>query len=311
MNHSNRTYLRHTLTALALATAALSSACSAAVPPQQLLDARASYADAAAGPAARLTPAELVDAKAALDVAEQRFADDGASDETIDAAYIAERRAEIAEARGAIAEAEAAQIVYTEQLAAVRADKLALTERALTATQGEVARSGLALAATGAELQATGRALTAERKGRAEAEQGMKDAMAKLALAASLAVKEEPRGTVITLPSNVLFATAKYELLPGAKTKLDAVALALKDQVDVSILVEGHTDSQGSPADNLVLAQRRGESVRAYLASKGVKKEQLSSVGIGEERPVGDNATNDGRAQNRRVEVIITPHEKR
>ena len=124
-------------------------------------------------------------------------------------------------------------------------------------------------------------------------------------------MQDEPRGTVITLPSNVLFATGKFELLPGAKSKLDAVAVALKDQPDVDILVEGHTDSQGPPADNIQLAKRRGESVRAYLQSKGVPKDQLSSVGIGEGRPIGDNKTSNGRAQNRRVEIIVSPREKR
>ncbi|MBN2194985.1 MAG: OmpA family protein [Polyangiaceae bacterium] len=307
----NQGYLRGVLATFALISAAGSGACVAATAPQQLVNARASYASAAAGPAARLTPSELVDAKRALDAAERSFEKYGNTGETLDAAYIAQRRAEIAAARGGIAAAEAEQERGTTKLASVREGRLDAVRTALRASQGQVASSDLALAATGAELRATDRALVAEKKGRAEADLRAKDALNKLALAASLAVKEEPRGTVITLPGNVLFATGKHELLPGAMSKLDAVAVALKSQPDVSILVEGHTDSQGTPADNLALSQRRGESVRAYLASKAVPKEQLSSVGIGESRPLGDNATIDGRGQNRRVEIIVTPREKR
>ncbi len=297
MTNPNQALFRGAFTALALTTFLLTGACGAAATPQPLLDARASYKTAAEGPAGRLTPAELVDAKQALDEAEQSFEDDGASDETLDAAYIAQRRAQIANARGGIAEAEEAAMLGKAELAMVQEGRLQNAESALTATRGQVERKDRQLAATDAELRATDRALASEKEGRAEAERRAQDAMNKLALAGSLAVKDEPRGTVITLPSNVLFATGKSELLWGAKSKLDAVAVALKDQPDVDIVVEGHTDSQGTPENNIQLAKRRGESVRAYLQSKGVPGGQLSSVGIGEGRPVGDNETTEGRAQ--------------
>ncbi|MBK7586119.1 MAG: OmpA family protein [Myxococcales bacterium] len=294
------------------------SACGTAGTPKQLLDARAAYSAAEAGPAKTLTPAELVDAKKSLDEAEQTFLDDGASDKTVDAAYVAQRRAELADARGRIADGEAAAVRNRAELASVNASRLSATENALDQSRGEVARKGQELALTGAELRATGsalvrekQALAQEKKARALAEARLKDAMDKLALAASLSVKEEPRGTVITLPSNVLFATAKWVLLPGSMSKLDAVAVALKDQPDVTIKVEGHTDSQGTPEANNLLATRRAESVRAYLESKGVAKDQLSATGLGEDRPIGDNKTTDGRAQNRRVEIVVTPREKR
>jgi outer membrane protein OmpA-like peptidoglycan-associated protein len=308
---SNQALTRGALTALALVMTLGTVGCGVAATPKQLLEARSAYAAAASGPAGTLTPAELVDAKQALDVAERRFEHDGATGQTFDAAYVAERRAQIANARGRIAEAEAAQVRGTAELARVRAGRLSAAENDLAASRGDVARAGRELAATSAELRATGRALTEERKGRAEAERRMKDAMDKLALAGALAVREEPRGTVITLPSSILFATARWELLPGAKSRLDAVAVALQDQPDVSIVVEGHTDSQGTSASNLDLATKRAGSVRAYLTSHGVPQEQLSSVGLGEERPIGDNATTDGRSQNRRVEIIVAPREKR
>lgn len=310
MINSTTSISRGALTALALVTGIGTGACGAAAP-KQLLDARSSYSAAAAGPAGRMTPAELVDAKKSLDAAEQSFADDGASDKTIDAAYVAQRRAEIADARGRIADAQAANARGNSALAKAGEERLSATEDALRASRGDAARTGQQLALTAAQLRTTDKALAEEKQARAKAEARLKDAMDKLVLAASLNVKEEPRGTVITLPGNVLFATGKWELLPGARSKLDAVAAALKDQPDVTITVEGHTDSQGTPASNLDLGTKRAESVRAYLQSKGVPKEQLTAAGIGEGRPIGDNKTLDGRAQNRRVEIIVTPREKR
>ncbi len=311
MTNSNRTLSRGVISVLALAMTVGTGACGAAAAPKELRDARAAYAAAASGPAGTLTPAELVDAKKALDSAERSFEDDGASDKTIDAAYIAQRRAQIADARGRIADAQAAAVRGTALLARVNAERLRSTEHQLGEARGDVARGEQRLAVKGVELGAAANALAAEKKARLAAEARLNDAMNKLALAASLQVKEEPRGTVITLPSNVLFATAKWQLLPGAMSKLDAVAAALKEQPDVTITVEGHTDSQGTDASNLELGKKRAESVRAYLESKGVPKEQLSAVGIGESRPIGDNATATGRAQNRRVEIIVTPREKR
>jgi outer membrane protein OmpA-like peptidoglycan-associated protein len=71
--------------------------------------------------------------------------------------------------------------------------------------------------------------------------------------------------------------------------------------------VEGHTDSQGTDAHNLDLSQRRAESVRAALLARGYDASRVQAVGIGEARPVADNNTAEGRANNRRVEIIIQP----
>jgi outer membrane protein OmpA-like peptidoglycan-associated protein len=124
-------------------------------------------------------------------------------------------------------------------------------------------------------------------------------------------VKKESRGTVITLSGNVLFASGKSMLLPGAQTSLNQVADALKDQNDAKILVEGHTDSKGSEASNMELSRARAEAVASYLASRGVPKEQITSQGYGPSRPVADNNTPEGRANNRRVEIVVQPQEQR
>jgi outer membrane protein OmpA-like peptidoglycan-associated protein len=120
-------------------------------------------------------------------------------------------------------------------------------------------------------------------------------------------VKEEARGMVITLSGAVLFATGKYELLPIARSKLDEVAKAVGDQGYKSILVEGHTDSVGKASDNDTLSLKRAESVRTYLISRGIPSDKIRASGLGSSRSVADNSTPDGRANNRRVEIVVEP----
>ena len=113
---------------------------------------------------------------------------------------------------------------------------------------------------------------------------------------------------VITLSGSVLFATNKSELLPAAQTKLQEVARALTQQdKDSKILIEGHTDSQGADDMNMALSQRRAESVKNYLVSQGMAADRITAVGVGKQRPIADNASPEGRANNRRVEIIVQP----
>jgi outer membrane protein OmpA-like peptidoglycan-associated protein len=118
-------------------------------------------------------------------------------------------------------------------------------------------------------------------------------------------VKEEPRGTVITMAGGVLFASNKSALLPGATNSLDQIAEALRDQEDKKILIEGHTDSRGSDATNQALSKARADAVGSYFASRGVSQERITTAGLGPSRPVADNNTAEGRANNRRVEIVI------
>ena len=120
-------------------------------------------------------------------------------------------------------------------------------------------------------------------------------------------VKEESRGVVITLSGSVLFATGKSDLLPIAQDKLNQVAKALNDQGFKAIVVQGYTDSVGSASDNDRLSLRRAQSVRDYLVTRGVPSEKATAEGKGSNNPVADNKTADGRAENRRVEIVVTP----
>jgi len=101
----------------------------------------------------------------------------------------------------------------------------------------------------------------------------------------------------------VNFENDSAVLTAGAETVLDGVASSLKKRPDVKVTIAGHTDGKGSAAYNKSLSQRRADSVRRYLASKGVKASNLSAKGFGEEEPVATNDTAAGRAENRRVEL--------
>jgi len=259
--------------------------CATAQPPQELVDARAAYTKAQSGYARDLSPASLHTAKQALDGAEQKFEDDGASDEVRDQAYIALRKAQLAEADGSTAHLQ-------RELAASK-------ERSQEAQMKNAQK-------TQAELSQTKEQLAKEQSARAAAEQRTKDALDRLA-AANANVKKEPRGTVITLSGGVLFASGKSILLPGAQTSLNQVGDALKENPEAKILVEGHTDSTGNESFNMELSRARAEAVASYLASRGLPKEQITSQGYGPSRPVADNASPEGRANNRRVEIVVQP----
>jgi outer membrane protein OmpA-like peptidoglycan-associated protein len=263
--------------------------CASSQAPKELLDARAAYTRAEGGYAKDLSPASLHEAKVSLDAAERSFADDGSSDVTRDTAYIAARKAELAESDGSTQHFQRALQTAKEQQGQQQAKQAQQTQ---------------------AELSSTRQQLAQEKGAREAAEARAKEALDKLT-AANANVKHEERGTVITLSGNVLFTSGKSVLLPGAQTGLNQVSDALKSQVDAKIVIEGHTDSTGSAETNNMLSKARAEAVQSYLASRGVPNERMSAVGIGPSRPVADNATPEGRANNRRVEIIVQPGEPR
>lgn len=281
------------------------AACGTTLPPPELVEARAAYDKASKGMAAQLAPAQLDTAKQALAAAEAKFEEDGIEPETLDAAYIAQRKAEMAEAEAGRVAAERDRAQADKQFKEKQLEGLDKTQaelekerRAAELTKAEAERAKDDVNKTKAELEA-------EKKARAEAEKKAAAAMATIAEIAK--VKEEARGMVITLSGAVLFATGKYDLLPIAKEKLNEVAKALQDQGYKSIIVEGHTDSRGKASDNDTLSLKRAEAVRTHLVSQGIPAEKIRATGLGSSRPVADNATAEGRANNRRVELIVEP----
>lgn len=110
--------------------------------------------------------------------------------------------------------------------------------------------------------------------------------------------------------SDVRFEYDKSDLTAQAKANLDKLITVFNEYPDTDILVVGFTDSKGSDAYNQGLSERRASSVVSYLKAKGISSSRLKSIGQGETNPRGDNNTEAGRAQNRRVEFGITANEK-
>lgn len=311
---------------------ALLVACASAGPSEELVDARRAYDEANRSKAAELAPDDVLEARQALERAEAAHAEDSGSDQERNLAYIAHRKALQAIAQGEIREAQQeiaqAEKKYQEVQAAIARDarrdldraraELAETNRQLATVRSELEERGETLdertqslrdreqelAERKRQLEQMTGALASEREARERAEAAAAAALESLREVAK--VKEEQRGVVITLSGGVLFETAKSELLPIARQKLKAVADALKLQTeDKTIVVEGHTDSRGSDQMNMQLSRDRAESVREYLVSQGVDASRIQVVGRGETMPIADNATAEGRANNRRVEIIV------
>ena len=145
--------------------------------------------------------------------------------------------------------------------------------------------------------------LLVEQNARREAD--VRTAAAQADLIKLAAVKEEARGLVVTLSGSVLFASNQSVLLPAARERLNQVATALMATKDRRLTVEGYTDSRGSAEHNMDLSQKRADAVRTYIISRGYAGELVLASGKGETLPVADNTSSEGRANNRRVEIVI------
>jgi outer membrane protein OmpA-like peptidoglycan-associated protein len=122
---------------------------------------------------------------------------------------------------------------------------------------------------------------------------------------ADLKLQRTERGLVLTL-GDVLFDTGGATLKSGAYAPLDRLATVLKEQPDRKVLIEGHTDNVGSDQNNLGLSERRAQAVQASLVQRGVNRNQITSLGKGENFPIASNDDANGRQSNRRVELIFT-----
>ena len=121
----------------------------------------------------------------------------------------------------------------------------------------------------------------------------------------------EVQADVITLRDKVQFETDSTTLTAPSRTLLDELAKTLQDHPEIEkVRIEGHTDSTSTREHNQQLSDGRAMSVRTYLIAKGVDAARLIPKGFGQDKPVGDNATEDGRYQNRRVEFHITQRKK-
>jgi outer membrane protein OmpA-like peptidoglycan-associated protein len=112
---------------------------------------------------------------------------------------------------------------------------------------------------------------------------------------------------ILNMPSNVTFSTDSADLKPQFFETLNSVSLVLKEFNRTLVDVTGHTDSTGAPDYNQQLSERRAATVAEYLVSQGNNPQRFQVLGMGQNEPVASNASTDGRAQNRRVEIRIVP----
>jgi len=231
----------------------------------------------------------------------QEQADAAAARQTAEQAQMAavqadqQRQAEqqrAAEAARQMQEAQAAARAARRQQAEAdqaRAAAIAAQQRA----QGEADRALLSAREAQQERQA------AERE-KAELRQRLEQQLNMI-----LETRATARGLIVNI-SDVLFDFNKYTLKPGAREKLAKVSGILLAYPGLRLQLEGHTDNIGTDEYNLILSQRRADSVRDYLVSQGVGAANVTSIGLGKADPVASNDNGAGRQQNRRVEMVVS-----
>lgn len=228
---------------------------------------------------------ELSEARQAIETADRAYEDSEDLELVEHYAYVADRHVRIAQQQ--IAEAHA-----RDDLDRADAER---NEVLLQAREREAERAR-ALAerrARQAQLQAA-RAASAEQR----AENLARELQ-------SVQAENTERGMVLTL-SDILFATDRASLNPGAATTLDELAAFLYEYPERRLFIEGHADARGPAAYNVDLSERRAQAVQAALVERGIAQHRLEIAGLGEEYPVASNQTSAGMQQNRRVEIVLS-----
>jgi len=269
MNTSLRTGSRRGRTLIASAVAlTLTSCATAPLSPEGSAAVRTKLTQLQNDPTlGTLAPVAIKEAEGAVVVAEEPLDDVALGAHRV---YIADRKVDIAIAQASTRHAEDQQAKIGEQREHARLD--APTREADAAH----------IAATDAQAQA------AELQRQIDA----------------LQAEATDRGLVLTL-GDVLFASGRAELKVGATDNLDKLIAFLNSYPNRSVMIEGHTDNQGSDDYNMGLSERRADSVKSYLMEQGISSQRLVASGKGEAQPLADNESESGRQQNRRVEVII------
>ena len=222
-----------------------------------------------------------------------------------------QRNAEIAKQnaqdQAAASQAAAAQSQAQAQASAAQAerDRLAAENAKLQAQQAQMAQANadlLAAQAKAKELDANQRAAAAN--ARAASAEAMREKL-RAQLNEVLQTTETPRGLVVNL-SDVLFDTGKYTLKPNTQVALARIAGIFQSYPGLKIQVEGYTDSVGSDELNQKLSENRASTTKDFLIKQGVSLDNISAAGYGKSDPVADNSTAAGRAQNRRVNLVVS-----
>ena len=294
-------FRRTTTLATALLGAGLLAACATGQAPLPALEqARSSVQSASANPAVgQYAQLELKEARDTLDRADHVWAYEKDEAETKHLAYLAQQRAAIASHT-----AQARQTDAQIQQAGSETDRLRLQARTREAEQATERARRESLNAQAAQQQA----LSAEQRALQQQEVA-RSAQERVSLLEAqlrdMEAQQTERGLLVTL-GDVLFAFDKAELSAQAGPRLDKLAQFLRQFPERRMLIEGYTDSVGADAYNLNLSERRAQAVRAALVQRGVDSGRIAARGYGKVHPVADNSSAEGRAMNRRVEIVIT-----
>ena len=280
-----------------IAALTLLTACASRnAPTEELSKARTAVNTIASSPnVAQNAPLEVKAATDTLQRAENAWSKDADSDEAIFQASLAEKRAQIA-----VNTAATRKLDGDIRQAGVDAERMRLQGTAIRAqAQADQARVAAAANATAAE-QARQQAQTAEQRA-AAANAQVKDLKTQLS---DLQAQQTERGLLVTL-GDVLFEFGKSDLTSQAGPRLDKLAQFLAEFPNRKLLIEGYTDSVGTDAFNQTLSKQRADSVQRALTSRGVAADRITTRGYGKSYPVAENGNPEGRAMNRRVEIVI------
>jgi len=127
------------------------------------------------------------------------------------------------------------------------------------------------------------------------------------ALGNQVGIRNTGSNLIVTLPQDILFATDSATLTGGLQSDIAALSRSLNQYPGTTVTVIGHTDSDGDAAYNQNLSRRRAQAVTSVLIQNGVAPGRIQTIGMGEQNPIADNLTPQGKQQNRRVEIIINP----
>ncbi len=286
------TLRRYTTLGAALLTAGLLAACASHAPLPALEQARSTVERTTTNPAVgRYAQLELREARDALARADQAWNKDHDETETKHLAYLAERRAEIASNA-----ARARELDVQVQSSGSETNRLRLQARTTEAEQATQRAQMAQQQAMGAEQRAKQQqqaAMSAQDRVRA-LEGELRD----------LEAQQTERGLLVTL-GDVLFAFDKAELSAQAGPRMDKLASFLKQFPERKVLIEGFTDSVGNDGYNRSLSERRAQAAGDALVQRGVDRARISARGFGKSHPVASNGSPEGRAMNRRVEIVI------
>ena len=205
-----------------------------------------------------------------------------------------------AQEQAANSQAEAQQSALQAQQAAMQAQ-----QSQLAAQQAQAAKAQADAARAQAEAEAAeAKAKAAEASKQAESANEVREKL-RMQLNSVLATSETARGLIVNM-SDVLFDTGKYTLKPTTQVSLAKVSGILQAYPGLQVQVEGYTDSVGTDEYNQTLSQNRAQAVRDFLVAQGVSPNNITSQGFGKNDPVADNSTASGRAQNRRVNMVVS-----